>query len=85
MQKVETSLIYVAKAYQTAVDVTERRNLVYEFRSLLSRDQKGHLIAGIYFKIKEGVDEFTMFYKEGDLKKRVKMKFSEVSTGESVS
>ncbi|XP_045478470.1 uncharacterized protein LOC123683452 [Harmonia axyridis] len=84
VQSSESALIYVARAYQTAVDVTERRNLVYNFRSLLSRDQKGHLIAGIYFKMKENSDEFTMFYKEGDLKRRVKMKFSQFSKGEEV-
>jgi len=84
VQSSETALIYVSRAYQTAVDVTERRNLVYNFRSLLSRDQKGHLIAGIYFKIKENSDEFTIFYKDGDLKKRVKMNFSEFARGGEV-
>lgn len=60
----------------TAVDVTERRNLVYNFRSLLSRDPKGHLIAGLYFKVKEQTEEFTIFYREQGKKKRKKMGFS---------
>ncbi|KAK9883615.1 hypothetical protein WA026_001788 [Henosepilachna vigintioctopunctata] len=76
VQSSETSLIYVSRAYLTAVDVTERRNVVYNFRSLLSRDRKGNLIAGMYFKVKECCDEFTIFYQDCG-KKRVKMKFSD--------
>ncbi|KAL3274531.1 hypothetical protein HHI36_015913 [Cryptolaemus montrouzieri] len=76
VQESQTALIHISRAYLTAVDVTERRNLVYNFKSLLSRDQKGHLIAGIYFKIKENCDEFTLFYRDKD-KRRVKMKFSD--------
>lgn len=83
-QKKFTGIIYVGKPYMTAVDVTERRNLVYNFRSLLSRDQKGHLIAGVYFKVLMNGDEFTIFYQNMG-KQRVKMHFSafrqsEVST-----
>lgn len=70
-----TGLIYVGRPYLTAVDVTERRNLVYTFRSLLSRDQKGHLIAGIYFKVRKNCDEFTIFYQNMG-KQRIKMNFS---------
>ncbi|KAJ8937277.1 hypothetical protein NQ318_005675 [Aromia moschata] len=70
-----TGLIYIGRPYLTAVDVTERRNLVYTFRSLLSRDQKGHLIAGIYFKVFPDCDEFTIFYQDMG-KQRIKMKFS---------
>lgn len=60
----------------TAIDVTERRNLVYDFRSLLSRDTKGHLIAGCYFKIKPGQQEFTLFYQNQSGRERVKMNFN---------
>lgn len=70
-----TGLIYIGRPYLTAVDVTERRNLVYNFRSLLSRDQKGHLIAGIYFKVYQKCDEFTIFYQDMG-KQRIKMNFS---------
>lgn len=31
-QKLETSLVYVGRPYMTAIDVTVRRNLVYNFR-----------------------------------------------------
>jgi len=73
IQTKNTALIYISRPYLTAVDVTERRNLVYNFRSLLSRDQKGHLKAGIYFKVKENYDEFTIFYQDGGVKKRLKL------------
>lgn len=75
-QKKFTGIIYVGKPFLTAVDVTERRNLVYNFRSLLSRDQKGHLIAGVYFKVLMNHDEFTIFYQNMG-KQRVKMNFSD--------
>lgn len=60
----EVSLVYVKAPYRTAVDVTVRRNLVYNFRSLLSRDAKGRVCAGIYFPLAEnGADSmFTLFY-----------------------
>ncbi|GJQ73688.1 hypothetical protein Trydic_g14024 [Trypoxylus dichotomus] len=70
-----TALIFIERPYLTAIDVTERRNLVYNFRSLLSRDAKGHLVAGIYFKLKDNSDEFTIFYHDG-IKQRMKMNFS---------
>lgn len=75
IQETFTGLIYVARPYLTAVDVTERRNLVYNFRSLLARDPKGHLSAGVYFKVKENCDEFTIFYQDMG-KQRVKLNFS---------
>ncbi|XP_060523107.1 uncharacterized protein LOC132700043 [Cylas formicarius] len=74
-QKTFTGLIYVERPYLTAIDVTERRNLVYTFRSLLSRDQKGHLLSGVYFKVKPKMDEFTIFYQDMG-KQRTKMNFS---------
>lgn len=57
-----TSLIYVARPYLTAVDVTERRNLVYDFRSLVARDTKGRLLAGLYFKLQQ--PHFTVFHED---------------------
>lgn len=56
----------------TPIQVTERRNLVYNFRSFLSRDTKGHLIAGLYFPVKEGADSI-VFYTDGNTKKRYKI------------
>ncbi|XP_041982522.1 uncharacterized protein LOC121735687, partial [Aricia agestis] len=75
--KTQTSLVYVARPYIDAVNVTERRNLVYNFRSLLSRDQKGHLVAGLYFPVTSRKDaSFTLFYDAGGEKPKTKYKFS---------
>lgn len=71
------SAVYVDRPFLSPVDVTERRNLVYNFRSLLARDTKGHLSAGIYFPVLDNVPgKFTMFYTINDVKKRVKLSFS---------
>ncbi|XP_017770941.1 PREDICTED: uncharacterized protein LOC108558522 [Nicrophorus vespilloides] len=78
------SLIYIKKPFLTAVDVTERRNLVYSFRSLLSRDQKGHLLAGLYFKLKENSDEFTIFYHD-DGKQRIKLNFATFTNADRIN
>lgn len=71
----KTSLIYVHQPYVTAVDVTVRRNLVYNFRSLLSRDAKGRVTAGIYLPIVASSNDahFTVFYD--GMEERVKTKF----------
>ena len=78
-QTYEFSLIYVQKPYKTAVDVTVRRNLVYNFRSLLSRSAKGKVLSGIYFPvINAGDAQFTLFYDDGlnDGSFKLKQKFS---------
>lgn len=71
----KTSLVYVAQEYMTAIDVTVRRNLVYNFRSLLSRDAKGRVFAGLYFPLVPNVHEahLTLFY-DGPNEQRVKSK-----------
>lgn len=77
-EQVSHSVVYVERPFLAPVDVTERRNLVYNFRSLLSRDTKGHLIAGIYFPVSENnPGKFTIFYETNGVKKREKMSFSD--------
>lgn len=44
-----TNLIYVGQPYVSGVDFAERRNLLYDFKSILQRDCKGRLLAGMYF------------------------------------
>ncbi|KAJ0174457.1 hypothetical protein K1T71_009565 [Dendrolimus kikuchii] len=70
------SLVYVARAYLSAVSVTEKRNLVWDLRSLLARDPKGRLTAGIYFPLKPKDQEFTMFFESTSGKQRKKLKFA---------
>lgn len=84
----DTSLIYVKRPYRTAVDVTVRRNLVYEFRSLLARDAKGRIRAGIYFPVTENATEstFTLFYERPNEQNiKIKTKFSSFSDEKNVS
>jgi hypothetical protein len=75
-QSYEISLIYVDRPYCTAIDVTVRRNLVYDFRSLLSRDAKGRVFAGIYFPVLANAADanITIFYDEGIDNKILKTK-----------
>ncbi|CAH4029878.1 unnamed protein product [Pieris brassicae] len=83
--KYQTSLVYVGRPYLDGVNVTERRNLVYNFRSLLARDQKGHLIAGLYFPVGgKGKDAmFTLFFDNGE-KRKAKYKFSIFSDPDNI-
>ncbi|KAK8385269.1 hypothetical protein O3P69_012237 [Scylla paramamosain] len=46
------SLVHVSRPYLSGVDVTERRNLAYTFKTLLGRDAAGKFNAGLYFVIK---------------------------------
>lgn len=73
----EESIIYVGRPFKSAVDVTARRNLVYEFRSLVSRDAKGRVFAGLYFPMIENAGDsasLTIFYSEGIDNKMFKTK-----------
>lgn len=73
--KERLSLVYIAKPYLTAVSVTEKRNLIWDLRSLLARDPKGRLTSGIYFPLKPKDNQFTMFYESNAGKQRKKLKF----------
>lgn len=74
-QNQEKSLIYVAKPYRTAIDVTVRRNLVYNFRSLISRNTKGYVFAGLYFPVTlKGTDNVITIFYDGPNNATVKIK-----------
>lgn len=78
--KVIGNLVFVGVPYLAPVDVTERRNLVYEFKCLVSRNQEGRLIAGIYFPIsKNGTEKFTIFYQERNVTRREKIDFDSLA------
>lgn len=88
LERTQVALIYVARPYLTAIDVTERRNLVYNFRSLLARDTKGHVTAGVYFPVvldMNNAQTFTIFYQTSNGKKRVKMLFDKFCGSPKVS
>ncbi len=76
LERSQVALIYVARPYLTAIDVTERRNLVYNYRSLLARDFKGHLVAGIYFQATLDQPAFNIFHQTNRAKKRMRIPFS---------
>ncbi|KAI5712909.1 hypothetical protein M8J75_012284 [Diaphorina citri] len=73
------SLIYVGAPFCSPVDVTERRNLVYEFRSIVARDTKGTPLAGLHFKVKlSDALDLTVFYRVKGEKVRVKIPFARI-------
>lgn len=80
--KPESNLVYIGASYHSPVCVTERRNLVYNFRSLLATDRKGRLLAGVYFKAAVQ-STFTLFCdddQDPSIKHRIKVpstKFNE--------
>ncbi len=79
--KVIENLVYVGVPYVAPVDVTERRNLVYEFKCLVSRNADGRLIAGVYFPVgKNGADKFTIFYQDENVTKREKFSFCDLDS-----
>ncbi|XP_034834882.1 uncharacterized protein [Maniola hyperantus] len=73
--KERLSLVYVARAYLSAVAVTEKRNLVWDMKSLLARNPKGHLTAGFYFISKKKETQLTMFFDGHSGKQRKKFAF----------
>lgn len=87
-QQYEMSLIYIERPYRTAIDVTVRRNLVYNFRSLLSRDAKGRVCAGLYFPVVLNPTDaqVTLFYDSvNDTQVKQKFKFSSFKDPKIVS
>lgn len=87
-QHYEMSVIYIERPYRTAIDVTVRRNLVYNFRSLLSRDAKGRVCAGLYFPVvpNPADAQVTLFYDSvNDTQVKQKFKFSSFKDPQQVS
>ncbi|XP_059608305.1 uncharacterized protein LOC132256127 isoform X2 [Phlebotomus argentipes] len=82
----ELALIYVERPYKTAIDVTVRRNLVYNFRSLLARNAKGRVCAGLYFPVVPGPDaQLTLFYDGvNNASVKAKVKFSTFNRRDSL-
>lgn len=82
-QNLSVNLVYVERPYLSAVTVTERRNIVYNFRSLLARNTKGQLTAGVYFPLAvvsaDAGPACTVFYSEvvagTSVKRRAKIPF----------
>ncbi|XP_064091441.1 uncharacterized protein LOC135205080 [Macrobrachium nipponense] len=64
---VTSNRIHPKQPFLSCVDIAERRNLIYGFKSLLGRDSKGQLRWGLYFAVKECSEaSVTFFHQEGD-------------------
>lgn len=74
-EKFEESVVFVDRPYKTAIDVTVRRNLVYNFRSLLTRNAKGRVCAGIYFPVLANDTHITLFYDVPNTEQSIKIKY----------
>lgn len=48
-----SNLIHISRPFLSGVDIAERRNLVYGFKTLLGRDCTGQLTCGLYFPVRE--------------------------------
>jgi hypothetical protein len=68
-----TNLVFVGKPFLSAVDVAERRNLVYEFKSVVKRDPKGKLLAGLYFVLDKKNPKLTLFYMVNNNRHTIKL------------
>lgn len=73
------NLIYVARPFENAVEVTEKRNLVYNFKSWLSRNIKGEVVAGVYFAVpKNNSGTFTILCTDSNSNtQRVRLSFTD--------
>ncbi|XP_046464599.1 uncharacterized protein LOC124210523 [Daphnia pulex] len=87
IEECESALIYTHQAFLSPVDCTERRNLVYNFKSLLKRDASGKVLAGLYFGLKP-FDRgfFSLFYQDENQKQiDFKISFSDVYNARDLS
>lgn len=70
------NVLYVGAAFQSALAYSEKRNLLYDFRTLVARDGAGPC-AGVYCKLNEVNRNpvFTLFYTKGGVRAEVKLPF----------
>ncbi|CAN7939215.1 unnamed protein product, partial [Ixodes hexagonus] len=70
------NVLYVGGAFQSALAYSEKRNLLYDFRTLVARDAAGPC-AGVYCKLDEVNRNpvFTLFYAEGGARAEAKLPF----------
>ncbi|XP_068219618.1 uncharacterized protein, partial [Palaemon carinicauda] len=61
-----TSLIHIARPFLSGVDVAERRNLAYPFKTLLGRESSGKLRCGLYFPLRLCHETNVTFFHRAD-------------------
>ncbi|XP_039763114.1 uncharacterized protein LOC120635968 [Pararge aegeria] len=62
----QRSLVYVERAYLSAIEFTEKRNLVWDMKNLLARGSNGALLAGINFVSNRKETKVTVSYMGPD-------------------
>lgn len=60
------SLIHVARPFLSGIDVAERRNLAYPFKTLVAREANGRLTCGLYFPVRECRRTCVTFFHQVD-------------------
>jgi len=71
-----TNLVYVGRFFQSFVNVTEKRSLLYKFKSLVIRNRKGAK-SGVYLDISKPF--VTIFNSEEEKRKEVKLNLNDWS------
>jgi len=75
-----TNLIYSEKKFLSYISVSEKRNLVFNFRTLVARDER-QPVAGFYCNF-EGDEKFTFFFNDESYNRQeVKIPFDYFQTG----
>ncbi|XP_065560802.1 uncharacterized protein LOC136027450 [Artemia franciscana] len=72
----ESALIYIGRVFRSTADTTERRNLLYPFKSWLKRDENGVIKAGFYFGLKIFEEASVTFLYTDPSSKQIRRKFS---------
>lgn len=68
------SLIHVARPFLSGIDVAERRNLAYPFKTLVAREPTGRLRCGLYFPLRDCHRSYvTLFHLVAGLPHHVKV------------
>lgn len=79
-----TNLIYIRKKFLSHIAVSEKRNLVFNFRTLVARDQE-QPIAGIYCNF-ESDEKFTFFFNdESYSRQEIKIPFDYFQSGSEIN
>lgn len=72
---IELRTVLDALGFIKRISFTFINSFSLHYRSLLARNPKGHLVAGIYFPVKPKDQVFTMFFDSHNGKQRKKLKF----------
>lgn len=77
LSKQHTSFIHVARPFLSDLDVAERRNLAYPFKTLVAREPTGYLSCGLYFPLRNCRQTVvTLFHQVAGLPHHVKVPLS---------